>query len=799
MNLNVPLAPATITVFPSPSLAVKYFHQRDVFADDPFTVEIEPSVPFSLAVMVENRGYGAARNVQIRSAQPRIVENEKGLLVDFKIIATEVAGQNLQPSLTVDFGNIAPHTNAIGRWLLTSTLLGGFIEYSATIEHRDGLDREKLSLVEGVEIHELIHLVRALGARDDGRPDFLANDVADIYDRPDRIHFSDGTVEPVSVVLAGTVDSAPTTNDLQVSLTAKLPPGWVYLRIPDPGTNRFRLTRVVRSDGREIPVGEDAWTTDRTFLGNARRPLRENMLHLFDDNSSGQYTLYYAVPPQQDLTPPASQVDPLPSDSSAVIPVSWSGQDNTGGSGISFFDVFVSIDNGPFILWQMETLDRSAVYQGGLGHTYSFYSVATDIAGNQEDGPLTADAHTAVTRINRAPTLNPIVDQVLREGETLVISPVASDPDGDSLVFSLSTNAPSGMVVNPYSGLITWPTGEGSGSGSTLLTLQVLDTGLPRLGAVRTFTVTVTDENSPPVLTPISDRTVAEGGLLLITNRAQDFDLPTQTLTFSLGPGAPANASLDPVTGIFSWQPNNIQGGTTNRITTIVRDDGAPSLSATQTFAVVVLDTRSDFLTGFGITNILAGQNSFVPVVLNAGADLTEFTFEFVAADVHLTDLSLTPATSGIISAALDPLGGDFYRITMNLDPAQSQSGLRTVGYLSFNTVAAGKSSVAELRPAQLVGIRLDGTTLRNATAQNGRVFLIEDEPLIDGTRLPTGTIRLTAYARPGSLVRLLYSPALGSQASWQELQTATVIGTFQLFDWTPTNQPTAFFLIRRN
>jgi hypothetical protein len=97
------------------------------------------------------------------------------------------------------------------------------------------------------------------------------------------------------------------------------------------------------------------------------------------------------------------------------------------------------------------------------------------------------------------------------------------------------------------------------------------------------------------------------------------------------------------------------------------------------------------------------------------------------------------------------------------------------------------------------VGIRLDGTTLRNATAQNGRVFLIEDEPLIDGTRLPTGTIRLTAYARPGSLVRLLYSPALGSQASWQELQTATVIGTFQLFDWTPTNQPTAFFLIRRN
>lgn len=67
------------------------------------------------------------------------MENEKGLLADFKIIATEVAGQNLQPSLTVDFGAIAPGTNAIGRWLFTSSILGGFIEYSATIEHQNGL------------------------------------------------------------------------------------------------------------------------------------------------------------------------------------------------------------------------------------------------------------------------------------------------------------------------------------------------------------------------------------------------------------------------------------------------------------------------------------------------------------------------------------------------------------------------------------------------------------------------------------------------------------------------------------
>lgn len=70
------IEPASITVLPTPLLFVKYFHQRDVFSDDPFTPHVEPSVPFSLAVLVENRGYGVAKNFKITSAQPEIVENE---------------------------------------------------------------------------------------------------------------------------------------------------------------------------------------------------------------------------------------------------------------------------------------------------------------------------------------------------------------------------------------------------------------------------------------------------------------------------------------------------------------------------------------------------------------------------------------------------------------------------------------------------------------------------------------------------------------------------------------------------
>ena len=110
--VHIPLEPVSITVLPMPRLHVKYFHQRDVYADDPFTPQVEPSIPFNLAVMIENRGYGIARNFRITSAQPKIIENEKGLLIDFKIIAAEVAGKNLTPSLTVNFGDIVDRSTS---------------------------------------------------------------------------------------------------------------------------------------------------------------------------------------------------------------------------------------------------------------------------------------------------------------------------------------------------------------------------------------------------------------------------------------------------------------------------------------------------------------------------------------------------------------------------------------------------------------------------------------------------------------------------------------------------------------
>ena len=79
-----------------------------MIGDDPFPDPVESSIPFTLRVAIKNVGYGTAYQIQITSGQPEIIENEKGLLVNFMLIGTKfyVGKQNISPSLTVTLGDL---------------------------------------------------------------------------------------------------------------------------------------------------------------------------------------------------------------------------------------------------------------------------------------------------------------------------------------------------------------------------------------------------------------------------------------------------------------------------------------------------------------------------------------------------------------------------------------------------------------------------------------------------------------------------------------------------------------------
>src|SRR5205814_1259034 len=91
-----------------------------------------------------------------------------------------------------------------------------------------------------------------------------------------------------------------------------------------------------------------------------------------------------------------------------------------------------------------------------------------------------------------------------------------------------------------------------------------------------------------PMLTGISDYSIDEGATLSFTAHATDADTPAQTLTYSLLPGAPDGASINPLSGLFTWTPLEWQGGTSYPIIVKVVDNGGPPLADTKSFTVTV-------------------------------------------------------------------------------------------------------------------------------------------------------------------------------------------------------------------
>jgi RHS repeat-associated protein len=111
---------------------------------------------------------------------------------------------------------------------------------------------------------------------------------------------------------------------------------------------------------------------------------------------------------------PTSSVMALPAtESSPSFTVSWSGQDDAGGSGVASYDIYVSDNSGPLTLFLQNTAATSATFSGQAGQTYGFYSVATDNVGNVQAVPAQAQATTFVS-----PSITTITGTVFQDINT---------------------------------------------------------------------------------------------------------------------------------------------------------------------------------------------------------------------------------------------------------------------------------------------------------------------------------------------------------------------------------------------
>jgi hypothetical protein len=313
--------------------------------------------------------------------------------------------------------------------------------------------------------------------------------------------------------------------------------------------------------------------------------------------------------------------------------------DNVGFNGVQLNGSFVNSGNGQSFQW-----DTTGVAAG----TYYVY-------GRISDGinpSVYVYSPVTVTVDNAAPIVSFIADQTINEGDTLELSTSATDPNGDRITYSLGDGAPDGMDIDPATGEITWTPSESQGSASYTISVDVTDSGTPALTGIQTFHVTVNEVNSAPVLRKLFAQSTPQGGTISFTAGADDSDAPVQMLRFSLDPGAPAGATIDPLTGTFTWTPNASQTAGVYPVTIRVTDNGNTPLSGTGTVNLTVttatLSVPGSINFSTDAYSVDEGGNAIITVTRTGGTD-SVIAVQYAASGDSATEGLDFSSTTGIL------------------------------------------------------------------------------------------------------------------------------------------------------
>ncbi len=295
------LYPVTLTVKPSPDLDLTYFMQRDVLADDPLTTDVvEPMVPSEFSLLIHNVGAGEGSNIRMVTNQPEIVANEKGLLVNFELLSSQLNGADhtlaLGGNVATEFGNIPARGAAYAQWWFTSTLQGHFTDYDVKATHVTSYGNPDLTLLNEVTIHELIRSIRIPAANNSFLTGFMANDIPDADDLPDMLYLSDGTTE--NVYITPNAQFVSNGNNQYTFTINPVQTGWNYGIVNDPTNGHQKLLSIKRLSDNTIIDLRNFWQTYCT-LRDGKDPLYENKLHFADKfgTTSEQYLLTFEEKP----------------------------------------------------------------------------------------------------------------------------------------------------------------------------------------------------------------------------------------------------------------------------------------------------------------------------------------------------------------------------------------------------------------------------------------------------------------------------------------------------------------------
>ena len=257
---------------------------------------------------------------------------------------------------------------------------------------------------------------------------------------------------------------------------------------------------------------------------------------------------------------------------------------------------------------------------------------------------------TGTSTTNRSPSISGTPTASVVAGAAYTFTPTASDPDGDTLTFSIR-NRPAWASFSAVDGTLSGTPLVANVGTFADINISVSDgqsaVALPAFSIV----VTPPTSNTPPVISGTPMTSVAAGTAYAFVPTASDAD--GNTLTFGVT-GLPAWASFSATTGRLSGTPPTGTTGTSSGIVISVSDGSATaSLPAFSITVTAPTTNRAPTITGTPSTTATQGTAySFQPTAADPDSDPLTFAIAnrptWATFNVNTGLLQGTPGASNV-------------------------------------------------------------------------------------------------------------------------------------------------------
>ncbi len=419
--------------------------------------------------------------------------------------------------------------------------------------------------------------------------------------------------------------------------------------------------------------------------------------------------------------------------------------------------------------------------------TYRGVTISVSDGMEQADLPafdIVVSAGTNPGPTNHPPVISGVPADAVAAGQAYSFQPVASDPDGQALTFSIA-GRPSWANFNTS-------TGQLSGTPATTdigpypnVTITVSDGAAS--ASLPAFSITVIASNSPPDISGVPPTDALAGRAYSFRPRADDPD--GQTLTFA-AVNKPRWANFNASTGRLSGTPTESDAGTYPNVAISVTDGAAQD--ALPPFTIVVsTPNQPPVISGNPATSVTVGQAySFTPTASDPDGQTLGFTIANKPS--WATFNSSTGRLSGTPTAAD---AGTYPGIVITVSDGTDSVSL--AGFTLAVVAAANRPPVISGNPATSVTVGQAYSFTPTASDPDGQTlgFTIANKPSWATFNSSTGRLSGTPTAADaGSYPGIVITVSDGTDSASLPGITLTVqqiqLGSVTLA-WTPPTQNT--------